>query len=105
MIRRETKYTPVVYKGPRDTVTFDGIRLNRGQTMELTKKQIARLRNSDPQATIESVLFRYVGKGNRIGDLPLRDLSESDYAALTPEYRALLDTNPHDMKVYERVKG
>ena len=24
VVRRETKYTPVVYKGPNDAVTFDG---------------------------------------------------------------------------------
>lgn len=104
VVRKETMYSPVVYKGPDDAVGFDGTRVKRGQTIELTQAQIARLRASDPRAEVVNVRYRYVGKGNRIGGVPMRDLTEADYAALTPESRAGVDSDPHGMKVYERVK-
>jgi len=105
VVRKVTTYRPVVYSGPGDMVTFDGIRVKRGQTVELTQQQIARLRASDPDAKVENVLFRYVGKGNKIGGLPMRDLTEAEYSALPAEYRSAVDSQPHGFRYYERVKG
>jgi hypothetical protein len=40
------------YKGPGDAVELDGITVNRGESIELTNTQVARIR-ADPGAEVE----------------------------------------------------
>jgi hypothetical protein len=48
--------TKATYRGPADIVEIDGIPIHKGEAVELTNEQLVRLRNSDPQATVEGDL-------------------------------------------------
>lgn len=44
----------VIYQGPGDTVEFDGLKVKKGEAIELTVEQIERVRRSDPNAVVEN---------------------------------------------------
>lgn len=42
-----------IYRGPGDSVELDGVKVEKGKSIELTHEQINRVRASDPQAVID----------------------------------------------------
>jgi len=47
--------TKAIYRGPGDSVEIDGIKIEKGKSVDLTAEQITRVQASDPAAVIDVV--------------------------------------------------
>jgi hypothetical protein len=90
----------IVYLGPGDMVELDGLKVRKGEPIDLTPAQVARVQASDPEARVAKVLYRFIAPGQYYVGIPARDLTEEDYAALAPEQQALVAAE----KLYTRLK-
>lgn len=77
----------VTYKGPGDSVTVDGIRIDKGETVELDGTQLARLQaDPDAQLEIEHVADTAEGRTTvREAQDKLRDKQATDATSASPK--------------------